>query len=210
VRSLDEQVGLLFAWGARFISGTCGRWVDCEPSTRQRVYFANHSSHFDILVLWSSLPRDVRRLTRPLAARDYWESSRFRRYLVLRVFNAIMIDRQGHGGGMRAAYESVEATLKGMGDQYSIIIFPEGTRGDGEHIGPFKGGLYHIARDKPGVELVPVYLENLNRILPKGGLVPIPMVSSISFGRPLVLQEGEKKQDFLDRARQAVLTLQEG
>jgi len=210
VKRLDEHVGLLLAWGARFISGTCGRWVDCDPSPRQRVYFANHSSHFDILVLWSSLPRDVRRLTRPLAARDYWENSPFRRYLVQRVFNAIMIDRQGHGGGMRSAYQSMEATLKGMGDQYSIIIFPEGTRGDGEHIGPFKGGLYHIARDKPGVELVPVYLENLNRILPKGGLFPIPMVSSISFGRPLVLQEGEKKQDFLDRARQAVLTLQEG
>jgi 1-acyl-sn-glycerol-3-phosphate acyltransferase len=210
MKDFDAHVGGVLAWSARFISGTCGRWVDCEPSIRQRVYFANHSSHFDILIIWASLPREVRGFTRPLAARDYWDNSRLRRYLVRRVFNAIIIDRQGHGAGIRSAYESLETTLHEMGTQYSIILFPEGTRGDGENIGPFKAGLHHIALHKPGIELVPVYLENLNRILPKGGIFPIPLVSSISFGRPLVLREGEKKHDFLDRARNAVLALQEG
>jgi 1-acyl-sn-glycerol-3-phosphate acyltransferase len=206
---IHEQVGLLLSWGARTISGTSGRWVDCEPSTRQRVYFANHSSHFDILVIWASLPSAVRRVTRPLAARDYWDRTALRRYLSTRVFNAIVIERQGHGASLRAGYESVVATLKGMGDRYSIIIFPEGTRGEGDHVGLFKGGLHYLAKSKPGIELVPVYMENLNRILPKGELFPIPLVSSISFGRPLTLKENEEKQEFLDRARQAILQLQE-
>jgi len=95
-----------------------------------------------------------------------------------------------------------------MGDSYSIIIFPEGTRGQGYEIAPFKGGIYAIAREKPNVELVPVYMENLNRILPKGKFLPIPLISSISFGRPIRLTPDEKKKEFLQRAREAIVELQ--
>lgn len=203
------MVGVVMSSVARLISGTVGRWVNSEPSTRQRVYYANHSSHFDILVLWASLPREVRRMTRPVAARDYWETNRLRRYLIYRVFNAIVIDREGADSGFRAAYQSIEATLKGMGETYSVILFPEGTRGEGETIAPFKGGIHLIAKSRPGIEFIPVYLENLNRILPKGEVFPIPLVSSISFGPPVVLQPGEKKPDFLERAHRALMELKE-
>jgi 1-acyl-sn-glycerol-3-phosphate acyltransferase len=155
------------------------------------------------------LPRAIRRLTRPAAARDYWDTTPLRRYLALTVLNAIFIERPGHGGGPRAAFESIEAAAEGMGTTHSLIIFPEGTRGEGDEIGPFMSGIYHLAKRMPGVELVPVFMENLNRILPKGEMFPIPMVSSISFGAPLVLGAGEKKPVFLDRARQAVIALRE-
>ena len=207
--SMAKFIGWLMVAGARLVTGARGQWVNCEPSTRQRIYYANHSSHLDILLLWSSLPREVRRLTRPAAARDYWDTTPLRRYLALSVLNAILIDRPGHGAGPRAALESVEAAVDGMGHDHSLIIFPEGTRGEGYEMASFQGGIYHLAKRIPGVELVPVFMENLNRILPKGEAVPIPLVSSISFGCPIVLGEEEKKPAFLDRARQAIITLQE-
>jgi len=207
--SVDEMVGALLSGVARTVSGTSGRWVDCEPSTRQRIYFANHSSHFDIVILWSSLPPAVRRLTRPAAARDYWEKTPFRRYLAHRVFNVIMVDRPEHGASRRAALHSIEHTVVELGSTYSLIIFPEGTRGSGEEIAPFRGGVYHLAKRMPEVELVPVYLENLNRILPKGEVLAVPLLSSISFGAPLRLQADELKRDFLSRAREAVCRLAE-
>lgn len=206
---VHDWVGRLLCVGVRFVSGAVGRWVACEPSTRQRIYYGNHASHLDIAVLWASLPLEVRHLTRPVAARDYWETSRFKRYLVHQLFNAIMIDRAGHGAGFSAAARSVEDTVAGLGATHSLIIFPEGTRGTGEEIAPFKSGLYHIARKMPGVELVPVYMENLNRILPKGEVLLVPLISSISFGPPLVLGEGETKVSFLERTRQALLDLAE-
>ena len=206
---IDEMVGMLLSGAARTVSGTSGRWVNCVPSTRQRIYFANHSSHFDIVILWSSLPRTVRRLTRPAAARDYWDKTRFRRYLAHRVFNVIMIDRPGHGASRRAALESIEHTVAELGATYSLIIFPAGTRGSGDAIAPFKSGIYHLAKRLPEIELVPVYLENLNRVLPKGEVLTVPLLSSISFGPPLKLEKGEPKHDFLTRARAAVLRLSE-
>lgn len=209
MRLVDHFVGMLLAAGTRLVAGSVGRWVDCEPSTRQRIYYANHSSHLDILLLWASLPREVRRLTRPAAARDYWAVSPVRRYLALRVFNAILIDRPGHGAGSRAALQSIEDTVAALGHDHSLIIFPEGTRGDGYAMAPFRSGLYHLAKRLHDVELVPVFLENLNRILPKGELFPVPLLSSISFGRPIVVEPGESKADFLARAQQAVINLQE-
>lgn len=209
MNTVARHVGLLLAAGTRLVAGAIGRWVDCEPSTRQRIYFANHSSHLDIALLWASLPRDVRSLTRPAAARDYWDATPFRRYLALRVLNAIMIDRPGHGAGPRAALKSIQDTVAAMGEEHSLIIFPEGTRGEGHEMASFRSGLYHLAKRLPGVEMVPVYLENLNRILPKGELFPVPLLSSISFGRPIVLGTDEKKADFLLRAQQAIIELQE-
>jgi 1-acyl-sn-glycerol-3-phosphate acyltransferase len=189
------------------LCGTASRWVDCLPSTRQRVYYGNHSSHLDILILWAGLPLEVRRVTRPAAARDYWETSPLRRYLVHKVFNAIMIDRPQHGSSLTDAAHSLEAILEGISDRYSLIIFPEGTRGTGEAIAPFKSGIYHLAKRKPELEFVPVYMENLNRILPKGEVVPVPLIGSISFGKPLTLAPGEGRTEFLLRARQAILDL---
>jgi 1-acyl-sn-glycerol-3-phosphate acyltransferase len=204
---VDELVGRTLCGLVNVICGAASRWVNCEPSTRQRVYYGNHSSHLDIIVLWSCLPPEVRRLTRPAAARDYWETSPVRRYLVHRVFNAILIERAQHGGSLADAAHSFEAVLEGMGNRFSLIIFPEGTRGAGEVMGSFKSGLYHIARSKPDLELVPVFMENLNRILPKGEILPVPLIGSISFGPPLTLTPGEGKVAFLQRARQAILDL---
>src|SRR5512139_393478 len=147
--------GLLCAL-ARIISGACAHWAGIRPGPRQRIYFANHTSHLDAVVLWALLPVEVRELTRPAAARDYWGKGRFRRYLATEVLKAILIER----GHVSKEDNPLEAILHGMGDRYSLIVFPEGTRNPGPEVGPFKSGLYHLARCRPDVELVPVHIDN--------------------------------------------------
>ncbi len=194
---------------AKLISGARVLWLDCRPDTRQRIYFGNHSSHLDAVIIWASLPPAVRALTRPVAAQDYWEKG-FRRFLSEQVFRAVLIPRAAPTGekSFSAGREALERMVEAMGERHSLILFPEGTRGTGEEVQPFKGGLYHLCSLKPGVELVPVYLENLNRILPKGEVLPVPLLGSVTFGPPLYLGESESKPEFLQRAREALCRLQ--
>jgi len=194
---------------ARVASGVQVRWLDCEPGTRQRIYFANHTSHLDAVVLWAALPDEARALARPVAAQDYWEKTRMRRFLSERVFQAILINRnpQGSDRTLAAATGVIDKMVEGMGDRHSLIVFPEGTRGSGEELAVFKSGLYHLALRRPDVELVPAYMENLNRILPKGEVLMVPVLSSVTFGPPLRLEPGEHKRAFLERAREAVRRL---
>jgi 1-acyl-sn-glycerol-3-phosphate acyltransferase len=197
---------------ARLLGGAQARWAGCEPSFRQRIYFANHTSHLDFVMLWSALPPALRALTRPVAGRDYWEPNAFRRYLAAHVFRAVLVDRQGPAGQapaarVEAARRTVERTAQALGARHSLIVFPEGTRGSGLELGPFKSGLYHLALLRPDVQLVPAYLENLNRILPKGEVLPVPMITSVTFGAPLAVKPGEACAAFLARARAALLDL---
>ena len=193
----------LLALLTRLITGVRGRWVGAAPSTVQRVYYANHSSHLDTLVIWASLPAAIRARTRPVAAADYWDRPGPRRWLACKVLNALLVDRAG-GCGSREALRRIDAALA-AGD--SLIIFPEGTRGDGTAIGDLKPGLYFVAHQRPTVELVPVYLQDLSRILPKGEVLPVPLLGSATFGAPLTLASGEDRHAFLQRARAALIGL---
>jgi len=193
----------LLAGVARFLSGASIRWMDVAPDLRQRIYFANHTSHLDSVVLWSALPPTIRALTRPVAARSYWIRTRLRRYLSEKVFHAILIEREG----ITRDTNPLPLILREMGDRYSLILFPEGKRNPGPEVGEFKSGLYHLYRARPNLELVPAYIDNLNRVLPKGEFLPVPLLSGISFGPPLKLLEGEPKAEFLARAREAVCRL---
>lgn len=198
---------------ARLVSGASVFYSAASPDERQRVYFANHTSHLDFVVLWSALPPRVRARTRPVAGRDYWEKGPVRRFLSRRVFRAILIDRSRHSVdgdttlSLATARRTIDRLAIEMGDHDSIIVFPEGTRGAGDEVARFKSGLYHLCRMKPGLELVPVYLDNMNRILPKGELLPVPMLSRVTFGRPMALEPDEPKRAFLERARAAVQAL---
>ena len=189
---------------ARIVSGYTVRWVDCQPDTCQRIYFANHTSHLDAVVLWSALPTDIRNLTRPVAAKDYWQKTRWRRFLA-RSFNALLIDRKQ----IKVHQSPVDLMIREIGDLYSLIVFPEGGRTDDGTMGEFKSGIYYLAKKRPDLELVPVYMENLNRILPRGEVVPVPLLSSISIGHPIWLEAGEPKAEFLTRAREAVRRLKD-
>ena len=199
------MTGPLLALIARLISGAHVRWIDCQPDTCQRVYFANHTSHLDAIILWSALPLEVRALTRPVAAKDYWEKGRVRRYLANQVFNALLIDRHD----IKVHQSPVDLMLKNIGDTHSLIVFPEGHRNTGEEMDEFKSGLYYLSKKRPDLELVPVHMDNLNRVLPRGEFLPVPLLSCITFGPPIWLESGESKVNFLRRARDAVRRLKD-
>ncbi len=211
----------MIAAAARLISGVQVRWVDSEPDTRQAVYFANHSSHLDFVVLWSSLPPEVRALTRPVAAQDYWNRGP-RKALAVNVFRAVLVARsaakiEGTEGAADPNSDprsndprlAIEHMLEAMGENESLILFPEGTRGSGEEVAAFKSGLYYLCQQRPGLRLVPAYLNNLNRILPKGEFLPVPFISKLTFGSAMTLETGESKPVFLARAREAVCRLKD-
>jgi 1-acyl-sn-glycerol-3-phosphate acyltransferase len=199
-----NMTGSLLALVAKLFSGYTVRWIDCQPDTCQRVYFANHTSHLDAIVLWSALPHDVRSLTRPVAAKDYWESSPIRRHMA-RSLNALLIDRKE----IKVHQSPVDLMLRAIGDTQSLIVFPEGGRNTSEELGSFKSGLYYLAKKRPELELVPVHMDNMNRVLPRGEYLPVPLLSCISFGAPIWLERGEPKVEFLKRARESVSRLKE-
>jgi 1-acyl-sn-glycerol-3-phosphate acyltransferase len=193
----------LVAFLVRALSGVRVRWLGADPLDCQRVYFANHTSNLDAAVLWAALPPLLRKTTRPVAARDYWTLSAARRWLASEIFRAVLIERRKVTNENNPLRQMIAVLETGE----SLIIFPEGGRTPGPEPQNFKGGLFHLAKDRPQAQFVPVYLENLNRILPKGEILPVPLLGSITVGSPIRLEPGETKVDFLNRARNAVWSL---
>jgi 1-acyl-sn-glycerol-3-phosphate acyltransferase len=189
---------------ARLVTGVRGEWRGCAPDTRPRVYFANHRSHGDFVLLWTVLPAPLRRVTRPVAGADYWLQGRLRKFIGERVFRAVLIDRNP---ASRDA-DPIAVMAAALDQKHSLILFPEGTRNTSEEpLLPFKSGIYLLARARPAVELVPVWIENLNRVMPKGEFVPIPLLCTVTLGAPIVLGSDEDKTAFLNRSRDALLAL---
>ena len=189
---------------ARLVTGVRGEWRGCAPDRRPRVYFANHRSHADFVLIWTVLPVPLRRSTRPVAGADYWLAGRMRTFMGQRVFRAVLIDRNP---ATRDA-DPILMMAAALDEKSSLILFPEGTRNTTEEpLLAFKSGLYHLARARPEVELVPVWIENLNRVMPKGEFVPIPLLCTVTFGAPMALSADEDKGAFLDRCRAALLAL---
>jgi 1-acyl-sn-glycerol-3-phosphate acyltransferase len=187
---------------ARLLVGAFPRWSGCRPEPTQRIYFANHTSHIDTIALWAALPIRLRYITHPVAAKDYWGSG-LRRYVATKALRAVLIDRSRSDPNANPLAPLIETLQLGE----SLIIFPEGTRGATALPGPFKSGLYHLAVQFPHVQLVPVYLDNLHRSLPKAAVLPIPMTCTVRFGTPMALAPTETKEAFLERARGEVIKL---
>jgi 1-acyl-sn-glycerol-3-phosphate acyltransferase len=189
---------------ARFLTAVRAIWAGVEPVPVQRVYFANHASNGDFILIWAVLPPRMRAATRPVAGSDYWLSSPLRRFIGRDVFDAVLIERRRDLRTEDPVAQMAAALEAGQ----SLILFPEGTRNTTEAaLLPFKSGLYHLARARPGVDLVPVWIENLNRVMPKGEIVPVPLLCTVTFGTALRIAEGEDKAAFLDRAHAALLAL---
>lgn len=199
----EPLVATIITAGARSVTGARSLWLGCTPEPRQRIYFANHSSHGDFVLLWASLPPALRKLARPVAGADYWQASPLRRYIINRVFNGVLVDRRRGTSDSNPLQPMLQALEQGD----SLILFPEGTRNLEDGLLPFKSGLYHLAKSYPQAELVPVWIANLNRVMPKGRLLPLPLLCTTSFGAPLRVEEDETKEQFLARSRDALLSL---
>lgn len=208
--SLPHIAGLLLSFLARLITGAQGHWYGSPPKAEQRIYFANHQSHFDWVLIWASLPRDLRTQTRPIAARDYWTSSKLKHWITREIFNAVYVSRNRTKDGSHpgtADEDPLEPLVEALKNGDSLVIFPEGTRGNKGEPQAFKAGLFHLAEQFPNVHLIPTWIDNVQRVMPKGEVVPVPILCSVTFGAPIQLQAGEEKRAFLARAREAVIAL---
>ena len=200
---LERLVAASLCSIARLLTGVRPIWQGTVPDKRLRIYFANHRSHGDFLLIWASLPAGLREHTRPVAGADYWLASGLRRYVSTCVFHAVLINRKV----TRSTGNPIEQMSSAIAEGNSLILFPEGTRNLGEGMMPFKSGLFHLAKAHPEVELVPVWIENLGRVMPKGAFMPAPLLCTLIFGEPLHLQSDEKRDAFLTRTRDALMAL---
>ncbi|MGE8497014.1 MAG: lysophospholipid acyltransferase family protein [Pseudomonas sp.] len=201
---LASLVAFFITSGARLLTGARALWLGSSPLPVQRIYYANHSSHGDFVLLWASLPPELRQRTRPVAGSDYWMKGALRSFLIQRVFNGVLVDRQRSSG---SESNPLQAMLDALEQGDSLIVFPEGTRNLEDGLLPFKSGLYHLAKARPDVEVVPVWIANLNRVMPKGRALPLPLLCTLNFGAPLGMGEEEGKEAFLERARDTLLAM---
>ncbi|MET0312695.1 MAG: lysophospholipid acyltransferase family protein [Burkholderiaceae bacterium] len=188
----------------RLLTGAQARWWGCPPMAEQRIYFANHQSHADLVMIWAALPQELRGITRPIAAKDYWTKTPFKQWITTEVFNAIYVDRV-----RTSDQDPLEPLIDALANGDSIILFPEGTRGHAEEPQPFKSGLYNLATRFPDAKLIPAWINNIQRVMPKGEVVPVPILCSVTFGAPLKVEDGEDRGVFLERARNAVIALRD-
>lgn len=198
------MIAAFLAAFVRLFTGVQARWVGCTPDDNtRRVYFANHTSNFDFVVLWAVLPDQLRKRTRPVAAADYWRAGRLRLFLAESVFRGVLIERKK----VTRANNPMDQLIPILKRGESLILFPEGGRTAEPEMRPFKSGLYYLGKAVPEIDLVPVYINNANRVLPKGELLPLPLLCSVIFGRPIRPEKSESKDAFLTRARAAVEAL---
>lgn len=190
---------------AKAVTGVRAIWRGSAPSARQRVYFVNHTSHGDFVLIWAALPDALRQRTRPVARADYWQRGAMRRFIAQQVFRGVLIETRSKA--VRLAQGPLKQMNEALAAGDSLIIFPEGTRNPDEGLLPFKSGIFHLAQANPHVEFIPVWIENLGRVMPKGALIPIPLLCTLCFGRPLEMVPGECKAAFLERARASMLAL---
>jgi 1-acyl-sn-glycerol-3-phosphate acyltransferase len=197
-----DAFGFLLAFVARLITGAQGHWKGCPPKAEQRIYFANHQSHFDWVLIWAALPRELRASTRPIAARDYWTATPLKHWITREVFHAVYVSRT-----RTDEQDPLEPLADALTHGDSLAIFPEGTRSNKGEPEAFKSGLYHLAQQFPHVQLIPAWINNVQRVMPKGEVVPVPILCTVTFGAPLQRIDGEDKGAFLERARDAVIAL---
>ena len=195
LRGLDRVVAQTLIGATRLITCPRARWIGCEPENNARIYFANHTSHLDFLVLWSLFPPKLRPKLRPVAACDYWQSNGMRQHLAEHVFQSVFVERRP----VDRYLNPIGPLLESLDQSDSLLLFPEGTRGAGESLRPFRSGIFHLAEARPEIELVPVWIENACRVMPKGSFVPLPLLCTVTFGPPTRVAAGEDKKLFLDR-----------
>lgn len=203
-RILANIVGRAITLFALFLTSGRAIWAGIDPIPAQRVFFANHTSNADMVLIWTLLPPSQRRRTRPVAASDYWLKNKLRAFVGGYVFNAVLIDRRRD----QREEDPIAKIVEALDEKSSLIIFPEGQRNNSDTpLLPFKAGLYNIAKARPKVDLVPVWINNLNSVMPKGEIIPLPLICTVAFGAPIRVSRGEDKDEFLERAHKALLDL---
>lgn len=150
------------------------------PTSGPAIIAANHNSHLDILYLIALMPLKAVPLLRPVAAADYFCSTPLSSWLSSTFLGIIPLERKR--GSFHADPLAGPAAALEQGE--IVIIFPEGTRGAPEELGQIKPGVAHLAKRFPSVPVVPVFMRNLGRSLPRGSFVLVPFCGKAAVAEP--------------------------
>jgi len=203
-RIVTKLAGDAISLFARILTAPRAIWSGSEPLPGPRVYYSNHTSNADFVLIWTVLPPVLRGRTRPVAALDYWLASPIRAFAGRDVFRAVLIDRRPEA----RTEDPVGQMLAALDAGSALIIFPEGRRNTSDDtLLPFKSGLFHLARQRPAVDLIPVWISNLNHVMPRGKVIPVPLICTVTFGAPIRIVSDEPKEIFLARAAAALADL---
>lgn len=153
---------------------------------KQFIIVANHNSHMDTMALMASLPSSIVHKVKPVAAVDYFGKTKFKKWFSNYFINTLLISRQGGN--------PIHTMKKALEDGYSLIIFPEGSRGEPDSIQPFKPGVALLLSLCPEVKYVPAYMYGMGKIMPKGDGLIIPFNSKLIYGKPTLIQSNKTKE----------------
>lgn len=205
-RAAAKFFGLAISLLVRFLTAVRADWQGIEPTNKQRVYFANHVSNADMPMIWSVFPPSMRKSVRPVAAADYWLKNKLRAFIGPEVFNCVLVDRRPEA--RETGHDPMQNIFDALDDGSSLIIFPEGNRNmTDDPLLPFKAGLYNMGKARPDVDLVPTWIANVTEIMPKGEVIPLPLICTVTFGEPIHVKGRESKDAFLKRAAAALVSL---
>jgi|TARA_B100000524_G_scaffold322490_2_gene203914 1-acyl-sn-glycerol-3-phosphate acyltransferase len=171
---------------------------------KQFILIANHNSHMDTMALMSAIPSRFIHRVHPIAARDFFGGSLFSRILMRYLVNATLI-RRDREDPERDPIDDMDKMLK---KQRSLILYPEGSRGIPGKMSNFKRGLGYLVQRNPNINVIPVYLENIYKTLPKGKKLILPYNCSIKFGQPIKFNSLEM-EDILKTAEKEILKIKE-
>lgn len=143
---------------------------------KQVIIVANHNSHWDTLAIMATVPYEIFKNLKPVAAGDYFAGKGLKRWVTNNVLDLLLIPRKRKGDV--SPLDQVRASLK---SGKSILIFPEGTRGESEIMQDLKPGAAKLASEFPQIKVVPVQLEGMGKILPKGAKLPVPSMGSVKY-----------------------------
>lgn len=188
-----------------FVIGLDVRDRERLPRNGPAIIVANHNSHVDTVALTSLFPSRVVGKVRPVAAADYFLRNRVLSWFSRRCLGILPFDRHGLGDGGDPLAGCVAALDRGE----ILILFPEGSRGEPERLQRFKKGICHLARRRPSVPIVPVYLHGCGRVLPKGAVLPVPLRCTAFVGTPVAIRT-EDTTRFVDELEAAMTRLAAG
>ena len=162
------------------ILGFNARHLDRLKVSGAHIVAANHNSHLDALVLMSLFKLSELSHVRVVAAQDYFCRTKFLAWFSVNVIGIIPINRAGNGGE-----DPVKPVIDALNENLTVIIFPEGSRGDPEQQAPLKYGISKVLEAKPQVQITPIYMHGLGKALPRGETLLVPFICDINVGKPL-------------------------
>ncbi len=169
---------------------------------KQFILIANHNSHMDTMAIMSAIPSRYIHKVHPIAARDFFGGSLFKKILMRYLVNATLIQRDREDPN-NDPIESMDKMLK---KSRSLILFPEGSRGVPGIMTKFKKGLGYLIQRNPEINVIPVYLDNVYKTLPRGKNLILPYNCSIKFGDPIEFKSMEM-EDILLSSEKAMQNL---